>query len=152
MNSYFDFQFLSLSLSLSLSIYIYIYIYMYVYIFHHRSHHQESFLSSPPKYSQCLHKAERNICIRPCFSGSGAHILFNLPELFVRLVGCLVVWALWHINLCRSFHAKSIFMKIVLFKTIPFSISTRFQCKYSLTVEKHFFFKLFSLFKWFKFS
>ena len=35
------------------------------------------------------------------------------------------VWVLWHINLCRLFNAKSIFMKIVLFQTIQFSISTQ---------------------------
>ena len=36
----------------------------------------------------------------------------------------LVVWILWHINLSRLFNTKSIFMKIVLFQTIQFSIST----------------------------
>ena len=30
---------------------------------------------------------------------------------------------LWHIKLCRLFNAKSVFMKIVLFQTIPFRIS-----------------------------
>ena len=54
--------------------------------------------------------------------------------------GWLVVWVLWHINLYWLINAKSIFMKIVLFKTIQFSISTQFKC------EKHFYFKLFSLF------
>ena len=48
-----------------------------------------------------------------------------------------VGWVLWHFNLCRLFNAKSIFMKIVLFQTIQFSISKQFNC------EKHFFFKLF---------
>ena len=33
------------------------------------------------------------------------------------------------------FNAKSIFMKIVLFQTIQFSISTQFKCKYSLIVK-----------------
>ena len=28
----------------------------------------------------------------------------------------LAVWVLWHINLCRLFNAKSIFMVIVLFE------------------------------------
>ena len=51
----------------------------------------------------------------------------------------LVGWVLWHINLCRLFNAKSIFMD--LFKTIQFSMSTQFNC------EKLFYFKLFSLFK-----
>ena len=31
---------------------------------------------------------------------------------------------LWHINLCRLFKAKSIFMRIVLFQTIQFSMGT----------------------------
>ena len=48
-------------------------------------------------------------------------------------VGCLVVWVLWHFNLCRLFNTKSIFMKIVIFQIIQFSISTQFKCKYSLT-------------------
>ena len=39
-------------------------------------------------------------------------------------VGWLVGWVLWHINLCRLFNAKSIIMKIVLFQTIQFRIST----------------------------
>ena len=47
---------------------------------------------------------------------SGAHTLS------ARLVG----WFLWHINLCRLFNAKSIFMQIVLFQTIQFSTSTQF--------------------------
>ena len=50
---------------------------------------------------------------------------------------------LWHINLCRLFNAKSIFMQIVLFQTIHFRISTQFNC------QKHFYFKLFRLFKQF---
>ena len=44
----------------------------------------------------------------------------------VRYVS-LVVWVLWHINLCRLFNAKSIFMQIVLFQTILFRISTQFK-------------------------
>ena len=50
-------------------------------------------------------------------------------------------WVLWHINLCRLFIAKFIFMQIVLFQTIQYSMSTQFNC------QKHFYFKLFSLFK-----
>ena len=38
---------------------------------------------------------------------------------------------------------KSIFIQIVLFQTIQFSISTQFNC------QKHFYFKLFSLVKQF---
>ena len=34
-----------------------------------------------------------------------------------------------------NFNAKSIFIKIVLFQTIQFSISTQFKCKYSLIVK-----------------
>ena len=49
--------------------------------------------------------------------------------------GWLVVWVLWHINLCRLFNTKSIFMKIVLFQTIQFRISTQFKCKYSLIMK-----------------
>ena len=59
------------------------------------------------------------------------HILFIFFCLFV----CLFVWVLWHINLCRLFNAKAIFMKIVLLQTIQFSISTQFNC------EKHFYLK-----------
>ena len=46
----------------------------------------------------------------------------------------VVGWVLWHTNLCRLFNAKFIFMKIVLFQTIQFSI-TQFKCKYSLIVK-----------------
>ena len=49
--------------------------------------------------------------------------------------GWLVVWVSWHINLCKLFNAKSIFMKIVLFQTIQLSISTQFKCKYGLIVK-----------------
>ena len=41
------------------------------------------------------------------------------------------------------FNAKSIFMQIVLFQAIQFSMSTQFNC------QKHFYFKPFSLFKQF---
>ena len=54
-----------------------------------------------------------------------------------------VVWVLWHINLCRLFKAKSIFMKIVLIQTIQFSLSRQFKC------EKYFYFMLFYLVKQF---
>ena len=50
-------------------------------------------------------------------------------------IGWLIVWVLWHINLCRLFNTKFIFMKIVLFQTIQFIISTQFKCKYSLIVK-----------------
>ena len=51
------------------------------------------------------------------------------------LVGWLVGWVLWHINLCRLFNAKSIFMKIVHFQTIQFRISMQSKRKYSLIVK-----------------
>ena len=44
---------------------------------------------------------------------------------------------------CRLFNAKSIFMQIVLFQTIQFNMSTQFNH------QKHFYFKLFTLFKLF---
>ena len=44
-------------------------------------------------------------------------------------VDWFVGWVLWHINLCRLFNAKSIFMQIVLFQTIQFSMSTQFKCQ-----------------------
>ena len=51
----------------------------------------------------------------------------------------LFVSVLWHINLCRLFNAKSIFIQItVLIQTIQFSISTLFNC------QKHFYFKPYS--------
>ena len=37
--------------------------------------------------------------------------------------------------------------KTVQFKTIQFSNSMQFKCKYSLIVKKHFYFELFSLVK-----
>ena len=59
------------------------------------------------------------------------------------IAGWLADWVLWHINLWRLFNAKSIFMKIVLFQTIHFSITTQSKC------EKRFYFKLFFLVKQF---
>ena len=55
--------------------------------------------------------------------------LLWFPLMYV-IVGCwLVVWVLWHINLCRLFNDKSIFMKIILFRTIQFTMSTQFNCQ-----------------------
>ena len=45
------------------------------------------------------------------------------------LVGWLVGWGLWHINLCRLFTTKFIFMQIVKFEMIQFSMSTQFMSK-----------------------
>ena len=50
------------------------------------------------------------------------------------LVGWLVGF-LWHINLCRLYNAKSIFIQIVLFQTIQFNRSVQFKCNYSLIVK-----------------
>ena len=50
-------------------------------------------------------------------------------------IGWLVGRVLWRIKFCKLFNTKSIFMKIVLFQTIQFSISTQFKCKYSLIVK-----------------
>ena len=40
-------------------------------------------------------------------------------------VGWLVIWVFWHFHLWRLFNAKSMFMQIVLFQTIQFSVSTQ---------------------------
>ena len=56
------------------------------------------------------------------------YIYYIYIYIYLRLVG----WDLWHINLCRLFNAKSIFMKIVLFQTTQFSISVQFKCKDTL--------------------
>ena len=62
----------------------------------------------------------------------------------LKMVGWLVGWFLWHINLCRLFNAKSILIQIVSsISKILFSMRTQFIC------QKHFYFKLFSLFKQF---
>ena len=66
--------------------------------------------------------------------------------IYINSFNWLIVWVLWHINLCGLFKAKSIFMQIVLFQTIQFSMSTQFNC------QKHFYFKPFSLVKHFWFS
>ena len=67
-------------------------------------------------------------------------ILVVCPYVYDWLVG----WVLWHINLCRLFYPESIFMlKSVLFQTIQLSMSTQFNC------QRHFYSKLFSLFKQF---
>ena len=63
-----------------------------------------------------------------------AIILYNF-QYRKRNVRWLVGWGLSYINFCRLFNAKSIFMKIILFKTILFSISTQFKCKYSFIVK-----------------
>ena len=63
------------------------------------------------------------------------------------LIGWLVGWILWHINLCWLFNAKSIFIHInSSFKKIQFNISTQFNC------QNYFYFKLFSSVKQFYFK
>ena len=69
-------------------------------------------------------KTQKNIYIKKCRKISN---------------GWLVGWILWHINLFRLFNAKSIFIQIILFQTIPFNMCTQFNC------QKHFYFKLFNL-------
>ena len=60
----------------------------------------------------------------------------------VRLVGWWVGWVLRYINLCRLFNAKSVFIETVSFISyFQFKISTQFNR------QRHFYFKLFSLFK-----
>ena len=86
------------------------------------------------------------------YSPSGLEYLWEiikcLFKVIVKMHFCiiynwLVGWFLRHINLCRLFNAKSIFMQIVVFQTIQFCMSTQFNCR------KHFYFKLFNLFKQF---
>ena len=43
--------------------------------------------------------------------------------------GLVVGWVLRNINTCRWFNAKSIFMQMILFKKIQFSMSTQFICQ-----------------------
>ena len=66
--------------------------------------------------------------------------LLARPHISKSMFGRL---GLWHINLCRLFNDKSIFIQIVLFQTIQFSMSTQFSS------QKHFYFKLLNLFKQF---
>ena len=64
---------------------------------------------------------------------SGA--LRNMDYPFIAIAHCSILirsggcWILGHINFCRLFNAKSIFMQIVLFRTIQFSMSTQFNCQ-----------------------
>ena len=46
---------------------------------------------------------------------------------------CLFVWVLWHINLCRLFNTKSIFIQInTSFQRIQFSLSRQFNSIWSI--------------------
>ena len=84
------------------------------------------------------------ITITPSPFWPKAIIPFRVPSM--GYVGCLVVWVLWHISLCRLFNAKSIFRgiissisnnlvqhkyrlmsKTVLFQIIQYSINMQFK-------------------------
>ena len=54
----------------------------------------------------------------------------------------LVVWVLWHMNLCRLFNAKYTFIQIIG-SILNKSVDHEFNC------QKHFYFKIFSLVKQF---
>ena len=113
-------------------VYIYIYIYIYIHLYLKYAHFDASYASYN---TTSLHKRILLISIYP--------YLRNMFFVFFVVVGWMVVWVLWHINLCWLFNAKSIFMKIILFQTIQFGMSTEFNC------QKRFYFKLFSLVKQF---
>ena len=65
-----------------------------------------------------------------CYTGTYVWLL-DLNRAYLQMAG----WVLSHINFCRLFDGKSIFMKIVLFQTIQFSISMQFKCKYGLILK-----------------
>ena len=70
----------------------------------------------------------------------------NSSDTISHMAGVVVVfgWVLWHINLCRLFNAKSIFIQIIS------SISNNSVLhEYTVWLSKHFCFKLFSLVKQF---
>ena len=92
-------------------------------------------------FSQSFHRRRIRLMFK-FFTTFNIQYLLSRPVAIPQLKS-LVFWVLWHINLCRLPNAKSIFMKIVLFQTIQFNISTQFKC------EKHFYFKLYSLVKQF---
>ena len=72
---------------------------------------------------------ENTLPIRtPYFPTYGLNITSN-----VHWFGCVSFMA--YQNFVDFFNAKSIFMEIVLFQTIQFSISTQFKCMYSLIVK-----------------
>ena len=78
------------------------------------------------------------------------YLMPNQVILIKNLFKYGLVWfglILWHLNHCRLFNTKSIFIhKTVLFQTIQFSIIRQFKC------QKQFCFKQFSLVnkvKWF---
>ena len=50
-----------------------------------------------------------------CYTVASQHLtsVNNVSVALHGLVGWLVVWVLWHINLCRLSNAKSIFIQII---------------------------------------
>ena len=78
------------------------------------------------------------------------HIYLSLSLLYKMLIACaekkkkncrLVGWFLWHIDLCWLFNAKSIFIQMN-------SSISNISVQHGYTVcQKHFYFKLFILFK-----
>ena len=59
-------------------------------------------------------------------------LIYSNQRVKNKFVGCLDFMLY---QFCWLFNTKSIFMKIVLFQTIQFSLSTQFKCKYSLIVK-----------------
>ena len=112
-----------------------LYIYIYIYIMELALNNLQVFIchkTQPTnhKFSLSSHKARSlRYPVRIILTNNG---LF--------LVGRL---CLWYINLWRLFNAKSIFIQIVLFQIIQFSINAQFNC------QKHFYLKLFILVKQF---
>ena len=85
------------------------------------------------KGNQCISQLQpTGFCLNDLFYYHG-----NPSDVILCFVVSLLFGILWHINLCRLFNVKSIFMKLVLFQTIQFRISTQFKCKYSLCETKN---------------
>ena len=89
------------------------------------SSYRSFFLSCWLSFSVCIYLSIKAV----------SNLSQSVPTYPCILIDWVVFWVLWHINLCRLFKVKSIFMKIVLFQKIQFSISTKFKCKYSLIVK-----------------
>ena len=79
------------------------------------------------------------------------NIHYIIISSYLIFVLCLKLFKQLYITIQFSVSTVSM-SKIVQFKTIQFSKSTQFKCKYSLIVKKHFYFELFSLVKQFYFS
>ena len=72
--------------------------------------------------------------VNVCLQVSSVH--YNKYKLTVSLKSDLVVWVLWHINLCRLFNAKSIFIQI---NSSISNISVKY--KYTVQLSKTFLFQ-----------